>query len=58
MAQVLRDYNSSQRYLKFKKRIPNIEQGMSNYEVLLRHSLFLVRYSAVQKIFKYNVLQM
>ena len=30
-------------------RISNIEQGMSNHEVFLRHSLFLVRYSAVQK---------
>jgi len=27
----------------------DIEQGMSNHEVSLRHSLFLVRYSAVQK---------
>ena len=34
---------------KILKRISNIEQGMSNYEVFLRHSLFLVRHSAVQK---------
>jgi|GEM_PF-1576748 len=48
---------SNQRYLKFLNT--NIEQGMSNGEVLLRHSLFFVRYSAVQKnTFKYNFLQM